>query len=174
MNIYHSKNLTLTLILAATQLFFGSGEATRPASAQASYDAAHIAGLRASVTVRRDERGIPYVEAADEEDLMFAQGYITASDRLWQMDLLRRTARGELAEIFSRAALNEDKRHRVLGFAAIAEKSALQLSEPLRTVLSAYAAGVNAYIASCGDRSLPVEFTILKYRPREWRVSDSL
>src|SRR4030081_2111897 len=58
-----------------------------------------IAGLRDWVTVRRDERGIPYIEAKNDEDLYFAQGYVTASDRLWQMDLLRRTERGELAEV---------------------------------------------------------------------------
>src|SRR5947207_8833311 len=63
-----------------------------------------LPGLKAPVTVRRDERDIPYIEAANEEDLIFAQGYVTASDRLWQMDLLRRTMRGSLAEIFGQTA----------------------------------------------------------------------
>src|SRR5215216_6655269 len=62
-----------------------------------------MAGLRDRVTVRRDERGIPYIEAKNEEDLYFAQGYVTAGDRLWQMDLLRRTERGELAEVLGSA-----------------------------------------------------------------------
>src|SRR5689334_17081589 len=75
-----------------------------------------IAGLHERVTVRRDERGIPYIEAANNDDLYFAQGYITATDRLWQMDLLRRNVRGELAEIFGEGALGEDKRHRTFGF----------------------------------------------------------
>src|SRR6185503_12317799 len=69
-----------------------------------------IAGLRDRVMVRRDERGIPYIEAKNDEDLYFVQGYITASDRLWQMDLSRRTARGEIAEIFGRDAVDSDKR----------------------------------------------------------------
>src|SRR5258705_11944229 len=81
-----------------------------------------IAGLHDRVTVRRDERGIPYIEAANNDDLYFAQGYITATDRLWQMDLLRRNVRGELAEIFGEAALAKAKRHRHFGFAqAVAE-----------------------------------------------------
>src|SRR6266480_7630140 len=78
-----------------------------------------IAGLRERVTVRRDERGIPYIEAANDDDLYFAQGYITASDRLWQMDLLRRNVRGELAEVLGPAALSQDQRHRTLGFGRI-------------------------------------------------------
>ncbi|HKG22572.1 MAG TPA: penicillin acylase family protein, partial [Blastocatellia bacterium] len=81
-----------------------------------------LAGLSHAVTVWRDERGIPYIEAAGEKDLYFAQGYITAGDRLWQMDMLRRTGRGELAEILGREALGEDKHFRQLGFAALAEQ----------------------------------------------------
>src|SRR5919206_3706112 len=75
-----------------------------------------LPGLRASVTIHRDERGIPYIEATNDDDLYFAQGYITASDRLWQMDLQRRTARGQLSEIFGSAALTQDKLHRRFGF----------------------------------------------------------
>src|SRR5262245_49685203 len=81
----------------------------RPAKAQSATASEgvtlRLAGLRERVTVRRDERGIPYIEAANETDLYLAQGYVTASDRLWQMDLLRRTARGELAEILGKAVL---------------------------------------------------------------------
>ena len=79
-----------------------------------------IAGLKDRVTIRRDERGIPYIEAKNDDDLYFAQGYVTASDRLWQMDLLRRNVRGELAEIFGAGALGEDKRHRTMGLTAVA------------------------------------------------------
>ena len=59
-----------------------------------------LTGLKNEVSVRRDDRGIPYIEAKNDADLYFAQGYVTASDRLWQMDLMRRLARGETAEIF--------------------------------------------------------------------------
>jgi len=67
--------------------------------AQQSSRTISISGLHGRVTVRRDERGIPYIEAANDEDLYLAQGYVTAADRLWQMDVMRRTARGELSEI---------------------------------------------------------------------------
>ncbi|CDM64116.1 penicillin acylase family protein [Pyrinomonas methylaliphatogenes] len=133
-----------------------------------------LAGLRASVTIRRDARGIPYIEAENEEDLFFAQGYVTASDRLWQMDLLRRTARGELSEIFGKTTLEEDKRRRTYGFALLAEQAYAKASPELRRALEAYARGVNAYIASLTDQNLPAEFRLLRYRPQPWRPTDSI
>src|SRR6185436_7767121 len=108
-------------------------------------------GLRERLTVRRDERGIPYIEATNDEDLYFAQGYITASDRLWQMDLLRRNVRGELAEIFGQSALADDKRHRTLGFAKVVDETAAHLPANLSVAMNAYAKGVNAYIDSLDD-----------------------
>src|SRR6185503_17065399 len=133
-----------------------------------------INGLRNRVHVSRDSRGIPYIEAANEHDLYFAQGYVTAADRLWQMDLLRRTGRGELAEILGRTALEEDKRHRLLGFASLCETLASKLSPQVREEFEAYARGVNAYIDSCDAASLPAEFGILQYKPRPWKTADSL
>src|SRR5438270_140510 len=82
-----------------------------------------ISGLKANVTVRRDSRDIPYIEASSDADLYFAQGYVTASDRLWQMDLMRRLARGQTAEIFGNAALDQDKRWRRFNFSKIAEEN---------------------------------------------------
>ena len=75
-----------------------------------------------NAVIRRDQRGVPFIEAANETDLFFAQGYATAADRLWQMDFLRRTARGELAEIFGAGAIEVDKLHRIYGFRRVAEK----------------------------------------------------
>ncbi|MBA3766264.1 MAG: penicillin acylase family protein, partial [Acidobacteria bacterium] len=109
------------------------------AVAGAKQETISLKGLRERVTVRRDERGIPFIEAANETDLYFAQGYVVASDRLWQMDLLRRTARGELAEIFGNTVLEEDKRHRILGFAVLAETLATRTSAETRAALDAYA-----------------------------------
>ena len=131
-------------------------------------------GLGANVIVRRDARGIPYIEAKNETDLYFEQGYQTASDRLWQMDLLRRVARGETAEIFGKTTLEEDKRWRRYGFAQISEDSIKHLSPELRAALDAYARGVNAYIATLDDKTIPVEFKILQYKPREWNPADSI
>src|SRR6266550_1652369 len=133
-----------------------------------------IAGLRERVTVRRDERGIPYIEAANDDDLYFAQGYITATDRLWQMDLLRRNVRGELAEIFGEGALGEDKRHRTFGFAQVVDETAKHLPPNLNAAMTAYASGVNAFIDSLTDQTTPIEFRILQYKPRHWTPTDSL
>src|SRR5437868_1065080 len=133
-----------------------------------------IAGLHERVTVRRDERGIPYMEAANNVNLYFAQGSITATDRLWQMDLLRRNVRGELAEIFGEGALGEDKRHRTFGFAQVVDETARHLPPNLNNAMTAYANGVNAFIDSLTDQTTPIEFRILQYKPRHWAVADSL
>jgi penicillin amidase len=133
-----------------------------------------ISGLKDKVTVRRDERGIPYIEARNEADLYFAQGYVTAQDRLWQMDLYNRVARGETAEIFGNTVLEEDKRWRKFGFARVAEETVKTLPQETRSVLENYARGVNAFIAALDDKTLPIEFRILQYRPREWRPENSI
>jgi len=170
-----ANRLVTRLVLALSFLFTALPPSTVRAQTAAApqADAVRLQGLKKSVTVRRDERGIPYIEAADEEDLYFAQGYVTASDRLWQMDLMRRTARGELSEIFGRATLEDDKRRRTYGFAQVAEASAAQSDPRSRAVMEAYARGVNAYIDTLDDKSLPAEFQILGFRPRHWTPADS-
>jgi penicillin G amidase len=167
----------LCVLPAACGLFAASARQSAAPASPITADGANggalkVPGLGARVTVRRDERGVPYIEAASEADLYFAQGYATASDRLWQMDVLRRAARGELAEIFGRVVLEEDKRHRRYGFAQLAEKQIANLPPELRAALEAYARGVSAFIASRDERTLPVEFRILKYRPRAWTAAD--
>src|SRR5215813_291003 len=138
----------------------------------------NLPGLRERTTIRRDERGIPYIDARNEHDLYFAQGYATAVDRLWQMDFLRRTARGELSEVLgagpNNLALEQDKVHRTYGFAQVADAEFAQATPEGRAVIQAYADGVNAFISSLDSKSLPPEFQILQYRPREWTPSDSL
>src|SRR5690349_17031000 len=105
-----------------------------------------VKGIKDRVTIRRDERGIPYIEAQNDEDLYFGQGYATASDRLWQMDLFRRTARGELAEMLgagpNNIAIDQDKLHRTYGFAQAAEAEVAAASPRTRAMLEAYARGV--------------------------------
>src|SRR5258707_206564 len=135
-----------------------------------------LPGLHGRVTVRRDERGIPYIEATNDEDLYFAQGYVTAADRLWQMDVMRRTARGELSEILgagpNNLALEQDKQHRTLGYALEVNSELAQASTKTRGLLEAYARGVNAYIDSLDPRSMPPEFQILQYKPKPWTAAD--
>jgi penicillin amidase len=167
--------LILTLSLFLTTLPLARVSAQMSSAAQASSQAPQrLAGLQANVTVRRDERGIPYIEAASEADLYFAQGYVTAGDRLWQMELGRRFARGELAEVLGRDALEEDKRHRTYGFAQVVETEAARMPPQARAQLEAYARGVNAFIASLDEKSLPPEFRILQFKPRPWTPADSL
>src|SRR5215813_9930446 len=149
-----------------------------PSSAQnESPQSVKIKGLKEPVTITRDERGIPYIEAKNDEDLYFAQGYATAAERLWQMDLFRRTARGELAEVLgagpNNVALEQDKLHRTYGFAQEAEAEAAQALPKSRAVLEAYARGVNAYAASLDPKSLPPEFQILQYSFSPWTPADS-
>ncbi|MFQ3590126.1 MAG: penicillin acylase family protein [Chloracidobacterium sp.] len=131
-------------------------------------------GLTAPVIVLRDTRGVPYITAANETDLAFAQGFVTAGDRLWQMDLLRRTAAGELAELFGPVALDEDRLHRTYGFQQVCDATLAQMDAEERQHLEAYAAGVNAYLAQCDDQHLPIECRLLRYRPRPWQPADTL
>src|SRR2546426_5986461 len=126
----------------ASLLVFAGSLSLNPAKAQPGSQTLTIASLRDRVTVRRDERGIPYIEAANDEDLYFAQGYVTASDRLWQMDLLRRTVRGELSEIFGSSQLPQDQLHRTFGFGRLIDQLTANLPASSRVALDAYAAGV--------------------------------
>lgn len=133
-----------------------------------------VSGIRDKVIVKRDERGIPYISAANDADLYFVQGYVTASDRLWQMDLMRRVARGQTAELFGKATLDEDKRWRRFNFSKVAEDSIQYLSPELKAALTSYANGVNAYIATLDDKTIPVEFRILQYKPETWKPTDTI
>jgi penicillin amidase len=143
----------------------------------AQQNAVQVQGIKERVTIRRDERGIPYIEAQNDEDLYFGQGYATAQDRLWQMDLFRRTARGELSEVLGAGpnnfALDQDKLHRTYGFGQEAEAEVAAASPRTRMMLEAYARGVNAYAASLDPKSLPPEFQILQYPFRPWTPADT-
>lgn len=130
-------------------------------------------GLHAPVEIVRDRWDVPHIYAEGNADLFFAQGYVHAQDRLWQMELQRRTALGQLAEIFGSVALDSDRFLRVLGFGRVARQEALALGDPEREAVVAYCRGVNAFLAE-GSRRLPLEFTILRCRPRPWQPADVL
>jgi len=132
-----------------------------------------VKGLSAAVKVTRDSHGVPAIEAASLEDLFFAQGYVTAQDRLWQMDVMRRFAAGELSEILGEDTLKIDREQRILGLRGAAKKSLGMANLRDRSYVDAYARGVNAFIDAHGD-SLPIEFRILKYRPKPWQAEDSI
>ena len=132
-----------------------------------------VAGLHSTVTVDRDKWGVPHIRAASVEDLAEAQGYVMAQDRLWQMDLLRRAARGQLSEVLGPATLKIDKDFRLLNFSRAADRDMGMMQPDVRKVLEAYARGVNLYVQQHFNR-LPIEFTLLNYKPSPWQPSDSL
>jgi penicillin G amidase len=134
---------------------------------------ARVHGVSAKVRVVRDEHGVPTIEAATLDDLFFAQGYVTAQDRLWQMDLMRRAAAGELSEIIGEATVKMDREQRILGLRAAAETSEKALSARDRAYFEDYARGVNAFLESHRNR-LSLEFRLMQYQPRHWTVTDSL
>jgi len=171
-----SKGIVLTLAVILLVLVAGGGTwlywRTRACLPQLD-GAIPVAGLGARVEVGRDAQGVPHLRAASLEDLFFAQGYVTAQDRLWQMDLSRRLGEGELSEIFGERTLRFDIENRTLGFWQACERAAAELDSDSRRVLAAYARGVNAFMATHRDR-LPLEFLLLRYQPQPWREMDSL
>src|SRR5215472_11779431 len=100
---------------------------------------AQVAGLTAPVSVTRDSHGVPAIEAGAPEDLFFAQGYVTAQDRLWQMDVMRRFGSGELSEILGEQTLKLDREQRILGLRAAAAKSLAMASARDHNFFDAYA-----------------------------------
>jgi len=155
-----------------------SGEQDAATASKPTAATLQLKGLKDRVVIRRDDRGIPYIEAKNDQDLYFAQGYATAQDRLWQMDLFRRNAKGELSEVLPKfpgsPALEQDKLHRTLGFKQVVEAEFAQASPQSRALLEAYAAGVNAHIATLTPQTLPPEFQLLRYTPQPWTPPDSL
>jgi penicillin amidase len=130
------------------------------------------AGLTGQVTVIRDTHGVPTIEAASLDDLFFAQGYVTAQDRLWQMDIMRRFAAGTMAEVLGPELVEHDREQRILGMRVAARKAVDVASPQVRSHYADYARGVNAYIETSRGH-LPVEFRILGYAPQPWTPEDS-
>jgi penicillin amidase len=163
----------LVAIIVLVALAFGWGYLTLRSALPQLDGSIAVKGLSAPVKVTRNGQGVPAIEAASLEDLFFAQGYVTAQDRLWQMDVMRRFGAGELSEILGEDTLKIDREQRILGLRAAANKSLGMATARDRSYLDAYARGVNAFIDAHGG-SLPVEFRILKYRPKPWQPEDSI
>lgn len=128
-------------------------------------------GVAAPVRIVRDARYIPHIYAGNEHDLIFAQGYAEASDRLFQMDLLRRFVYGRLAEVLGPAVLSADENARIANVREIVEQQWAHLDAHDRGIVQAFAQGVNAAMQ---QQPLPVEFHILLYKPEPWKPQDSL
>ena len=131
-----------------------------------------VRGLTAPVTIERDALGVPTIRGDTRTDAARALGFIHAQDRFFQMDLLRRHAAGELAELFGRAALEHDRTVRVYQFRALARAVFAGLAPSERALLEAYAGGVNAGLRAL--RARPFEYIVLGADPRPWKPEDSV
>ena len=136
-------------------------------------------GLAAPVTVSRDGLGIPDIYAESVGDLFFAQGYVHAQDRFWEMDVRRHITAGRLSEMFGESQVPTDSFLRTLGWRRIAEEEVPLLSERSRLILDSYAKGVNAYLADHSGAELSLEYAVLglqnpDYEPEPWVPADSV
>ena len=167
--------LIVLLVLALCGLLYGRhffGKAMRDNLPK--LDGTQIAyGLSAPVTVARDARGVPHIHANSLDDLIFAQGFVTAQDRLWQMELMRRHGSGELAAILGRTVLEHDRLQRTLQLRAAADRTIAALPADQKHWLEVYARGVNASMIAQSSH-LPVEFRVLGFKPLPWTPRDSI
>jgi penicillin amidase len=176
--LYAALVFALVLVIALIVTAIAMRHAMRASLPQLDGNIA-VAGLSASVTVTRDAQGVPSIHASTLDDLLFTQGYITASDRLFQMDALRRHGAGDLAEILGPSLIAHDREQRYLQLRAAADRAIAVLPQDQLRQLDAYARGVNAFIAAHSGstttaNTLPVEFHLLHYTPAPWSPRDSL
>jgi len=132
-----------------------------------------LKGLKNPVTVLRDEKGMAYIHARDMDDAFMAQGFVTAQDRLFQMELTRLFASGRICELAGEKAKSIDVRMRTIGFFRNAKKHARLLDEQAKRFLQKYVDGVNAYIKTRSDRH-HLEFKLAGIKPTTWTMADSL
>ena len=127
------------------------------------------------VEVVFDDRLVPHIFASNDHDLYFAQGYITAMHRLWQIDIASRAAAGRLSEIMGESLLDYDKNQRRRGMTFGAENTleSWQRDAESMKMMEAYSAGINAYISRLTPRNYPLEFKLINYSPEEWSVYKS-
>ncbi len=167
-----ARALGLSVGLAASAASVGAVAVMRRPLPRVS-GRATLVGLNAQATVRRDRWGVPHISAASNGDLFAALGYVHAQDRLWQMELNRRTGHGCLAELFGPVALSSDQFIRTLGFSRIARAEVDLLDEETRATLEAYLRGVNGWIEAHRGR-LPLEFSLLGLQAQPWELADLL
>jgi penicillin amidase len=164
------KSLVALVLLAA--VVTGAGYAYLHRSLPQIEGTLRLPGLKAEITVLRDAWSIPHIYAASVEDALFGLGFVHAQDRLWQMEMNRRIGAGRLAELLGPRALETDKFLRTLGVRRAAQASLEGLDGETRDALDAYAAGVNAFLAT--SPVLPPEFWLLRVEPQPWLPVDSV
>ncbi|MCB0035457.1 MAG: penicillin acylase family protein, partial [Anaerolineales bacterium] len=128
--------------------------------------------LQDDVTIYRDRWGIPHITAKSRPEMYFAQGVVHAQDRLWQLEMTRRTAAGTLAAVLGADALPVDRLTRTLGFGRLAKDLWPKLPQQIQEDIWSYTAGINAFLET--NTLLPVEFRLLKHQPEPWHVLDSV
>jgi len=128
-------------------------------------------GLQGKVIIKYDENRIPHIFAENDHDLYYAQGYITAKDRLWEMDIQTRQASGRLAEVIGPKALDIDRYHRRMGMVYGAENTlrGIMKDPQVKAAVEAYTDGINNYIHGLSPKNYPIEFKLLNYAPEDWK-----
>ncbi|MDZ7963162.1 MAG: penicillin acylase family protein [Aulosira sp. DedQUE10] len=172
------KNIVI-LLLVLVLLLVGFATYTVRQSFPKENGAIALSGLKAEVTVQRDQWGVPHIYATNSHDLFMAQGYIHAQDRFWQMDFWRHIGSGRLAEMFGSSQVATDKYLRTMGWARVAQQEIQQVNAEMKAYLEAYAQGVNAYLAQHQGSAISLEYAVLKllnpgYKPEPWQILHSL
>lgn len=127
--------------------------------------------FKTTVTIVKDTQGVSTLESTQRDDLLRAQGLVTARDRFFQMELIRRKMAGELSELFGEAALESDVLHRRMGFKQVADRAWEQMDPKTKTIWQSFSEGVNDYLSF---EVLPWEIKLLGYSPKSWRAQDGL
>src|SRR5882724_1888590 len=133
----------------------------------------HLSGLQKEVEILRDRWGVPHIYAATQHDLFFAQGYITALDRLFQIDLWRRAGTGRLAEILGPSAVARDQLARAVNFHGDWSAEWAAYGADTRSIVTAFTDGINAYVRRLNGK-LPADFAYAGYAPGLWTPEDCL
>ncbi len=136
----------------------------------APVDSLRLPGLTATVEVRRDRWGVPHIYAKNQRDLFFAQGFVAAQDRLFQMEMWRRQGEGRLAEVLGPTAIERDRFARLFTYRGSMVREWAAYGPDTKAIVTAFVAGVNAYIAQAGN-ALPLEFAMLGFQPEPWDIT---
>jgi penicillin G amidase len=179
---FRKLKITAAVLAGLLVVVVGAGTWWLNTSLHASYPRTtgtlKVAGLQTSVEVDRDAQGVPQLYASNSHDLFFAQGYVQAQDRFWQMDVYRHVTAGRLSEMFGSGQVETDKFIRTMGWRSVAEQEYAGLSPQTKAYLAAYCDGVNAYLKDHKGSKASVEYAVLglqtDYTPYTWTPVDSL
>jgi penicillin amidase len=160
--VYATSNPALTEVTAASDL----AKQARAALAQTS-GRIELAGLSKPVEVLRDSWGVAHIYAQTQEDLFFAQGFVAAQDRLWQMEIWRRTGEGKLAEVLGPSAIERDKFARLMRYRGNMDAEWKSYAPDAKQIIESFVRGVNSFIETSRDH-LPIEFQLTGIRPEPW------